>query len=130
MKTITLMNALAIAILGTLPLQAATTQPAAYSVVLSPEMNFATLYQAIKNSSGAVYFKPGLYRLTGSLPLIGNRTYVGAGSSDPRFGSVLMQTAPPQPVTGLGAPIFSVEGFVGSVTIRGLTFDGVPGVNA
>lgn len=122
--------ALRMAVVATIALQAVTAQPVPYSAIISPEMNTFTIQQVIKNASGAVYFKPGLYRLTGPLPLIGDRTYIGGGSADPRTGSVLMQTAPPDPITHLGTPIFKVDGYVGSVIIKGLTFDGAPGVNA
>jgi hypothetical protein len=81
------------------------------------------IQQAIDHSTGAVRFASGVYKLHGPLILRANRTYVGEGSWDSRYGSVLTQLTP-------GAPIFSVEGLIGSVTIIGLTFDGAPGTNA
>src|SRR5690242_18265002 len=123
------------AIVGTasIPLQLAMAQmpTAAYaaqanSVTIDPGTggdDTARIQHAIDQSTGAVVFKAGLYKLSGPLHLKGSRTYIGEGSWDPRYGSVLRQQAS-------GAPIFSVDGQVFSVTIIGLTFDGAPGTDA
>jgi len=120
---------------GLVPLQIATAQtltetisPAmsAASVTISPGLggdDTARIQHAIDNSTGAVRFEAGVYKLNGPLHLRGNRTYIGEGSWDPRYGSVLLQQK-------FGAAIFSVEGFTNSVTIIGLSFDGAPGTNA
>jgi len=112
-------------------LRVAAAQVPPYSTIVNPGMRTEEIQQAINSGSGAVYFMPGLYKLTGPLCLNSTgRTYVGPGSSDPRVGSVLMQTSPPDPITGLGVPVFAVDRAITSVTISGLAFDGAPGVNA
>jgi hypothetical protein len=96
------------------------------SVTVSPGTgadDTARIQDAIDRGMGAIRFSPGVYNLYGPLHLRGNRSYIGEGSWDSTHGSVLLQHSP-------GAPIFSVDGQVYSVTIVGLTFDGVPGANA
>jgi hypothetical protein len=102
-----------------------------FSTVITPDMDTARINQAIKGSpsKGAVYFKAGVYNLTGPLTLIGGRTYIGAGSQDPSTPSVLKQTLS-TPDGAPGVPIFSVQGTIFSVTIEGLTFDAAAGVTA
>src|ERR1700719_660222 len=118
------LRVLMIAMAGGTSLFAASEVPP-YSTIISPEMGTTEIQHAIENGSGAVYFKPGVYYLTGPLPLIGSRAYLGAGSSDPHFGSILVQIS-----TQSGTPIFCLDHYVESVTIKGLAFDGGPGVNA
>jgi hypothetical protein len=56
---------------------------------------------------------------------------MGAGNKNPRSGTVLVQTAPRDPKTGLGTPVFSVdEALTFSVTITGFIFDSAPGMDA
>jgi hypothetical protein len=101
--------------------------PAQASVTISPGLSgddTARIQQAIDNSTGAVHFEAGVYKLHGSVHLRANRTYTGEGSWDPRYGSVLTQMA------GTAVPIFSVDGLIGSVTIIGLTLDGAAGTSA
>jgi hypothetical protein len=80
------------------------------------------IQQTIDNSTGEVRFKAGLYLLDGPIRLQPNRSYVGEGSFDPRYGSVLRQRR-------FGAAVFELPVLM-SVTITGLTFDGAPGANA
>jgi hypothetical protein len=75
----------------------------------------------IDNSTGDVHFAAGVYNLMGTVHLRGNRTYIGEGSWDSRYGSVLVQHTP-------GLPIFTVDGLIGSVSIVGLTFDSSPNI--
>ena len=134
-KTTSIVRCLLTAIIGAssiLPqIATAQTPAAAYaaeadSVTISPGSggdDTVRIQQAIDHSHGAVRFSAGLYKLNGPIHLRGSRTYIGEGSWDPRYGSVLMQQAS-------DAPIFSVEGQISSVTIIGLTFDGAPGADA
>jgi hypothetical protein len=122
--------ALRVIVTGWAALQTGSTgmAMAAASVTISPGGggdDTSRIQQAIdkSGSSGAVRFEAGIYKLSGPLHLRANRTYIGEGSWDSRYGSVLFQQAS-------GAPIFVVDGLVGSVTITGLTFDGAIGANA
>jgi hypothetical protein len=101
-----------------------------FSTVITPHMNTDAINCAIQKSpnKGARYFKAGVYNLTGSLTLMGGRTYVGAGSQDPSTPSILKQTASTD--SGDSVPIFKVQGIVFSVAIGGLTFDAADHVNA
>jgi hypothetical protein len=85
------------------------------------------IQSAILNARSTVFFKAGCYRLKHSLVLRSGLTYMGESDFD--FGSVLKQTARDQK-SGLGLPIFTVDGTVFSVTIIGLTFFGTTGVDA
>jgi hypothetical protein len=118
---------LAIAIVGSLQLWADAQAPP-YSAIVGPEMNTFTIQQIISQSSGAVYFRPGIYILTDPIVLIQNRKYIGPGSADPRYGAVLVQTHPGAPVFAL--PGAAPSGIFGGITITGLAFDGAPGVKA
>jgi hypothetical protein len=113
-------------------LHLATAQTPPFSAIVDPSMDTTRIQYVIDNtvSNGAVYFKPGLYKLNGPIHLRGGRTYIGAGGPDAHSGSVLMQMATNSPKSDPGLPIFSVEGQIYQVRIIGLTFDGLPGVNA
>jgi hypothetical protein len=89
----------------------------------SADDDSARIQQAIEIARGTVFFKAGCYYLKRSLRLRSGLTYLGEGSWQPRYASTLIQTASPDPVTGLGLPIFSVDGVVQSVAIVGLAFD-------
>src|SRR5260370_35907307 len=135
MRTTSVINVwsiLTIAICGALPGREAIAQQQ-YSVILRPGMSTREIQQKLQGSTGAVYFSPGVYWLTDSLPVQSGRTYIGAGSPDPRLGSILIQTATDS--SGLGLPIFIVgancpQNPPSTVTITGLTFDGVSAANA
>ena len=81
------------------------------------------IQQAIDRARGTVFFKAGCYYLKHSLRLRSGLTYMGEGSWFSLYGSVLMQTASPDPITGLGVPIFYIDGVVEAVAIVGLAFD-------
>src|SRR6202007_3016371 len=107
-------------------LQASRSGAVANSVTITPGLggdDTARIQQAIDHSTGAVHFEAGVYKLNGLLHLRGSRTYIGEGSWDSHYGSVLLQQTS-------GAPVFSVDGLVSSVIIIGLTFDGAPGADA
>src|SRR5260370_8017113 len=95
MRTTSVINVwsiLTIAICGALPGREAIAQQQ-YSVILRPGMSTREIQQKLQGSTGAVYFSPGVYWLTDSLPVQSGRTYIGAGSPDPRLGSILIHTA-------------------------------------
>lgn len=91
------------------------------SVTVSPsngnQDDTARLQKAIDETDGRLVFDAGTYRLKRPLHLRSARAYVGAGSWDSRYGSILIQQTP-------GEAIFAIDGPVDSVTIGGLTFGG------
>jgi hypothetical protein len=108
---------------------AATVMPAFADVTIRPSSDWdgtkpcsgaddtERIRQALRMSRGTVRFESGKYQLSGPLPLESGRTYQGAGSWHPKYGSTLIQCTSNQPV-------FVINGHVDNVTIAGLTFDG------
>ena len=88
------------------------------------------IQQAIDAARGTVFFKAGCYYLKHSLRLRSGLTYMGESSFFSFYGSTLVQTALPDPSTGAGVPIFSVDGAVQSITLVGLTFDAISSAKA
>jgi hypothetical protein len=88
-----------------------------------PDDDSSRIQTAIASARSTVFFQAGCYYLQHSLRLKSGLTFMGEGSWHWRYGSTLIQLAAPDPATGLGVPIFTIDGTVDSVTIVGLTFD-------
>jgi hypothetical protein len=91
------------------------------------------LQRAIDAGLGTLRFGPGVYYLTRPLRLRSGRTYIGEGSANTHYGSVLVQTMPGAPVILVGCnpgETTCKNQVLDSVTITGLTFDSMPGAGA